>query len=660
MISKTKLKKVESIDIGEILEEQKNPAKNLIHAVNQEDMLVLYFIKVSKFTYVAQRMFIDGEDWIIEDFKTGKFRTACLGNFLWRESIALSEYNIETHRYESNNIVTAQSKYEIEKYYNKKFKNVHDAIYHIKDEQYKILDKKLEAKYIKITSKIDAKMKDVKEKPPKSFLKWIDQEVFKEHRYIFYNRKNPNPKKGHCSHCNSDVFVGKDVRHNDEGICPNCKSKIIYKASGKATSIITEKKYNILLIQKVKNVEEKTELVFRYFEAWKDFRFKREEYYPKQPTLIAYETSRVFLLDGKVDEYYFGDFRQTGKHRWCNGEANSYLWHEDILYTKNLDSELKNTAYKYCQIKTFYERNEIKYPPIKFNAVMYMQTYEENPILEYLVKLNLNKLACSLVKGRLEDILNKNGNTFTEILQVDKKYLNIMIRNDADEEMLKILQEAFKRNINLKDKEILKIRCDYSVEIIELLNYTTITKITNYIEKNSQDGREFYRDYIDYFRDCKELEYDLNNDFVLFPKNFYRVHEETWKLNQSNNKQENNEQLNEVFKEIKKLEFKYKDLCIIAPEDAKDITFEGHKLRHCVGNYINRIAKRETIIMFIRNINEIEKPYYTLEISYTGEIIQCRGYMNKDTNDEIKEFLEKFKEAKFNNENNKKKFKHAS
>lgn len=46
--------------------------------------------------------------------------------------------------------------------------------------------------------------------------------------------------------------------------------------------------------------------------------------------------------------------------------------------------------------------------------------------------------------------------------------------------------------------------------------------------------------------------------------------------------------------------------------------------------------------MFIRMADEPDKPFYTLELSTEGMIIQVRGYKNHDMTAEVQEFVKKY------------------
>lgn len=93
--------------------------------------------------------------------------------------------------------------------------------------------------------------------------------------------------------------------------------------------------------------------------------------------------------------------------------------------------------------------------------------------------------------------------------------------------------------------------------------------------------------------------------------------------------------------------YKDKDFEIIAPESGEEVIAEGRILDHCVGSYVDRIAKGETIILFMRKRSDPQKPFYTLNISPDGtRLIQAHGYKNRwpATDPETLPFLDKWVE----------------
>lgn len=95
-------------------------------------------------------------------------------------------------------------------------------------------------------------------------------------------------------------------------------------------------------------------------------------------------------------------------------------------------------------------------------------------------------------------------------------------------------------------------------------------------------------------------------------------------------------QSKQKFSEIKKafeantehFDYQKAGLKIFVPRDAADIRREGKLQHHCVGatdRYMERMAKGETFILFLRQAETPETPYYTLEVEYDGKIRQSYG-----------------------------------
>jgi len=94
-----------------------------------------------------------------------------------------------------------------------------------------------------------------------------------------------------------------------------------------------------------------------------------------------------------------------------------------------------------------------------------------------------------------------------------------------------------------------------------------------------------------------------------------------------------------------KFTFKNDEYEIIPPEKPEEIVTEGRVLSHCVGGYVDRVARGETIILFLRKKNDPTKPFYTLNIDPEGKrLIQAHGYGNRwpATDPEILPFLDEW------------------
>ena len=86
---------------------------------------------------------------------------------------------------------------------------------------------------------------------------------------------------------------------------------------------------------------------------------------------------------------------------------------------------------------------------------------------------------------------------------------------------------------------------------------------------------------------------------------------------------------------------KGKGLILRVPRDTQEIKNEGAALHHCVGTYVDRVAKGQTHIFFVRRVEEPDTPYFTMEYN-KGRVIQCRGSHNCEMPSSVKTFVAAF------------------
>src|SRR5690606_22820799 len=92
----------------------------------------------------------------------------------------------------------------------------------------------------------------------------------------------------------------------------------------------------------------------------------------------------------------------------------------------------------------------------------------------------------------------------------------------------------------------------------------------------------------------------------------------------------------------KHLAYEKDEFSIVLPEDTTDLVREGSTLHHCVASYIKRIVSGDCFIVFLRQTNQKEKPFYTIEVR-DGKVVQARGYANKKLTDpKAKAFLKEW------------------
>lgn len=104
------------------------------------------------------------------------------------------------------------------------------------------------------------------------------------------------------------------------------------------------------------------------------------------------------------------------------------------------------------------------------------------------------------------------------------------------------------------------------------------------------------------------------------------------------------EQTKRAFREVyehlaEKANLTSKKLQIVCPKQTDDLIAEGQALHHCVGTYIERVAAKKCLIVFVRRVEEPKKPYVTVEVR-NGKIEQIHGDHNSDPTEEVKKFVD--------------------
>lgn len=180
-------------------------------------------------------------------------------------------------------------------------------------------------------------------------------------------------------------------------------------------------------------------------------------------------------------------------------------------------------------------------------------------------------------------------------------------------------------------------------------------------------GKGFnFREYDDYLRMRKTLKQmaidtgdtDLFSE-VAFPVNVktpeevHRLHEIVSTIKFNNENKVKAQMFNNALAEAKCYEFEDEEgetedrMCVVTPTSVPDLVAEGTALNHCVKSpmWIDAIAKRESVIMFIRKCSDKDTPYFTVELDPHGAIRQCHGNCNCDPDKSVIKFLGRWANA---------------
>lgn len=165
-------------------------------------------------------------------------------------------------------------------------------------------------------------------------------------------------------------------------------------------------------------------------------------------------------------------------------------------------------------------------------------------------------------------------------------------------------------------------------ELERCLKHTSAYKLIRYLQKQSQDEyfltRAHYQStaerfafglYKDYIRFCEDLDYDLTDDFILFPRHLKDAHDRVSEMFSNRKAEIYNQKIAAAYEScVKQYQLTKYGLTVVPPKTAAEIVEEGHALHHCVGGYVSRVANKECVILFLRKKEEPDKPFYTIEV----------------------------------------------
>ena len=208
--------------------------------------------------------------------------------------------------------------------------------------------------------------------------------------------------------------------------------------------------------------------------------------------------------------------------------------------------------------------------------------------------------------------------------------------------------EAFQGYAGMRDRQrLLRWQLENRVtrDVDHILEHVTPHRFMKYMDGvkggygNMQYAVSEYRDYLDM---CAKLEYDMSNGFVLYPKNLRQAHDEAARHVRAEADARMRREFQAAMEAVSgHLDFEAEGMKIVLPASPDDIVAEGQVLHHCVGGYVDRVARHECVIVFLRRCGDPDRPFYTIEIR-GKQVIQVRGRDNGDPTPEVEKFMDKW------------------
>jgi len=363
----------------------------------------------------------------------------------------------------------------------------------------------------------------------------------------------------------------------------------------------------------------------------------------KQVVVHGIHSKECFLKDivlHCMGNYSVGWYEQglQKDRRWY--ESNDWGLQDDRYFNidcpiLNLDFLDKFPEYKYSAAKEYKSGELFKY----------LRTYEKYPQAEMLVKFGLSKYATSV------QVLRK--------VAKDKRFRKWLIEK-RDEIRCKgyyvgTLLIAYKtgkpleRVQKLEEEKKSFYRQDGYRNIKKL--FATDKQITEFMEYVDKQNTNI-SSYSDYLHACEYLGLDMTLPKNRMPHDFKRWHDIRIDEYRTAKALKDEEERKEFYAKFKTVAEKYLPLqcykedtfITVIAKSPNELIYEGDTLHHCVGhmNYDQRFIREESLIFFIRNKNEPEVPFVTVEYSLSKhKVLQCYGENDHKPADNVLEYVNK-------------------
>ena len=437
-------------------------------------------------------------------------------------------------------------------------------------------------------------------------------------KYILVN----SDRTAKCERCDSE-FILANAKHRSKCKCPNCNKEF--------EVIHTWRKKNLYSIhwEVSASVLSDSSVVMRYYLVTRNYG-KIE---------CSEEKARLFLNTDKKESVKFenqnGEWKKSGRMYFreffmCYQTNRFCCLYADFTHTFFKEIKKLNTI-KYLDLKAFSDY-------FCAGAIGYIIT--KSALFEKLQKIGLNCLIVEDLKSYDGGIKFDNTKSeLTKMLGINKNCLNLLIKYPSMNN-LRILQkfpEITEREfMALKDFPIYQLSSigDLSEKI-----GCTVSKVANYIKNQGASIYEYNR----YIHKLECNGYNLKDKSYSMPKDMAKEMDRIIKEEERKNKEfaEIKDKLIKAVRdklnsmpELKEFFNGAKGFMAYVPQCENDFIEEGKAQHNCVGGgaYANQVAKNQTLIFFIREIDKPNAPFVTMEYR-NGKIIQCM----LDRNERVKE-----------------------
>lgn len=282
--------------------------------------------------------------------------------------------------------------------------------------------------------------------------------------------------------------------------------------------------------------------------------------------------------------------------------------------------------------------------------ITYMSEFLKYPAIELLEKAGFETVVMNRASGVKTRALNMRGKDLRSILRMNKAEIRHMKEKNptvADLEEFRMVRKYWPA-AKIEDIEDIGrafpryLQADTINLISKEAEWPKVLKML--LEENRATGDAYtVRDYGDYLGWINKL--GIRKDKrVIYPKNFGQAHDTAMGQYEEAKDSIKVEAFKTAEASITGMTepFVLGDFMIRPAASPAELQKESKVLNHCVRTYVDRVASGKTSILFIRKVEEPDKPWFTLELDCSGRVVQCRGDHNRAYPEEVGVFIDKW------------------
>lgn len=429
---------------------------------------------------------------------------------------------------------------------------------------------------------------------------WALRVLFPEKYIFFRNRKDQG---GFCTGCGQWVDL-ESPEHRVMAECPRCgKAMMVGSWYGRKWMMRVSSCIMVQPLGRGALVRES---------------FVHLDFEEERPRLWLEDTDIIIFEDGKFEREVNYDYRG-----WRSVKSLKRASPEKWVMTGNLDG----TQFENCPVKQFVDGTGL-------HPSLLLRLYQRKPKVEHLVRAGLYEVVKDVVHGKKG--INWSGRRPRDMLGLTGPEVRIAAEKQCGLDEIRVYRQ-YPGLFDL-ERDAKELRDINLCGMLDDAEKDTFAGDVKYIRRQmAKTGYRFDRIYM-LLRDTRRMLEETGHELIgqnLYPPKLQEAHDRAMQQKKAMEREKKEKQWeteqpiwDRIAKKLSPLCWEDGGLMIRPVASRMELVREGDMLEHCVASYADDLKREESYILLIRRTAEPETPYFTLNLSPDGRIIQCHGYKN--------------------------------